>query len=163
MSTSRSTQLAGRAYAVATLPELDIWNWPLVDGGWRSWLVVLGTLSAGAVAWRISSSPLMGLLSSVVLMLSMWRFWLPVRYHIHGRGIIENCLGRRRLIPWRSIEQCRLRKHGVVIRLDPKQLWFDGFGATYIQGRDQQESLAAVIHFYRKTDPNHAVDPTNVP
>jgi hypothetical protein len=153
--------MTGRAYSAATLPELDLWNWPLVHGGWRSWLIVAGTLAVGAAAGWVSASPLMGLLSTVAVMLSMWRFWLPVRYYIRGRGIVEEYLGRRHLIAWRSIKHCRLRKQGVVILFDDKQLLMDAFGAKYIEGRDQQEQLAAVINFYRQSDSNDTLDPAD--
>jgi hypothetical protein len=161
MSTSRSTPSSSRAYAVAALPELNLRNWPLLHGGWRSWLVVLATLALGLTAWRAAGSAAMGLMSSGVLMLSMWRFWVPVRYYIRGRGIVEECLGRRRLIAWRSIKQCRLRNRGVVLLFDDKQLLFRGFGARYIEGRDQQEQLAAVISFYRQSDPRELLDPSD--
>ena len=153
MSTAPSTQPAARIFAVQSFPELDLWNWPLIDGGWRAAPIVVGTAAVAAFAWQMADSLAMGLLTAVVLMLAMWRFWLPVRYHVRGRGIIENCLGRQRLIPWRAIAQCRLRKRGVVLLFRNQDLLFDGFGAKYIDGRDQRDRLIEVINFYQQPDP----------
>jgi hypothetical protein len=162
MSTTRSTSASGRIPSPGAFPELNLRNWPLGQNGWRSWLVVVGTAGMGLVAAGVSGSVAMGILSSGVLMLSMWRFWIPVRYYIRSRGIVEQSLGRRRLIPWHAIRQCRLRKQGVVLLLDDKQLLFDGLGAKYIEGQDQQQSLVAAINFYRQSDPRDELDPTDL-
>ena len=152
MSTAPSTQPAARVYAVQSLPELDLWNWPLIDSGWRAVPIVVGTAAVAVVAGKTSHSLAMGLLTGVVLMMAMWRFWLPIRYYVRGRGIIENCLGRRRLIPWRAIAECRLRKRGVVLLFRNEDLLFDGCGAKFIDGRDQRDRLVEVINFYRQPD-----------
>jgi hypothetical protein len=134
------------------MPEFDIWNWPLVDGGWRAAPVVVGTAALATYAGRVADSLAMGLITAGVLVLSTWRFWLPVRYHVRSRGIVENCLGRRRLIPWQAIRHCHLRKRGVVLRFRKPDQWIDVDGIRYLEGRNQRGQLAECIHYYRQPD-----------
>jgi hypothetical protein len=137
---------------VESFPDLDVRNWPLVDCGWLGVLVVVLTLALGVMAWRMTESPAMGLTACSAIALSMWQFWLPVRYRLRGRGIIRDCLGHRRLIPWRAIEDCRLLTRGVAIRLRRQDVLLDLFTEHYIGGREQRDELLAAIESYRQAD-----------
>jgi hypothetical protein len=159
VSTARTKTPAARNTRLASFPETDLWNWPLLDGGWRAWLVVGGTLGLGLWAWRLSESVAMAVLACLALMLAMLPFWLPTRYHLRGRGIVVSGLGRRRLIPWDAIEDYRVRRRGIVIVLRSRNVCFDGFGAKYIDGRGRRDELVAVIDFYRQA----ATGPTSTP
>ena len=153
MSTAPSSPHSSGRYSVGSLPEFDVRNWPLIDGGWRSVLVVVATVMVGFLSSRISGSRPMGLLASLALMLAMWPFWLPVRHSIRGRGIVVNCLGYRRMIPWRLVKRWRLRKRGVVLLFHDKDLFFDGFRSKYIDGRGRRDELIETVQFYCRPDP----------
>ncbi len=94
----------------------------------------------------------MGLLAMAAVVVSMWRFWLPVHYRLQGRGIEQVCLGWRRLIPWRSVRQCRIQRRGVLILFERDDVLFGRFLASYVEWHDSREEVVDAIHFYCQTN-----------
>jgi hypothetical protein len=144
-ATSHASEPAGRSELV-----VEVRNWPLVDGGWTSVWVVTLTIAVALVSAQRSASPAMAILAALALMVSMWRFWLPVRYRLHINGIDERSPLRRRTIPWWAIQQCCRQERGVLIRFRRDGALASSTSSRLIQGHDQQSAmLAALEMFYR--------------
>ena len=129
------------------MPEVVVRNWPLVDGGWLRVVVALGTVAVGSIAWWQTENVALALASILAVGMSMWRFWLPVVFRIHRRGIDERCLIWRRSVGWRNIQACRMLERGALVRCRPVEQ-FDGRPLRYIEWHDQREAVIEALNFY---------------
>ena len=129
------------------MPAVSVRNWPLIDGGWRSLLTVAATVSLGIVALLQSHSTSMAILTMAAVILAMWRFWLPVHYHIHRRGIDERCLFWHRTIGWRHIQGCQMLRRGALIRCRPEG---DDLPVRvrFIEWHRQRQAIVEALTFY---------------
>ena len=95
--------------------DVEIRNWPLIDAGWVSGLIVAGTLTVcGIATWQSASWP-MGLLATAALMASMSRFWCPVVFRFDMRGFTEATRFHRRAIAWREVTSCVVQNRGILL------------------------------------------------
>jgi hypothetical protein len=95
--------------------EATVLNWPLWQEGLRAWGLLAGSLLfAAAIGWKLHSGLAMaGLI--LAFMAILWRLWLPVRYEFRRHGIVQVVLGRRRRIPWTTIDSYRVTPSGVLL------------------------------------------------
>ncbi len=130
--------------------EVLLRNWPLVHDGWRSLGVVLGTVLTAAAAYWLSGSWAMTVLTAVVLVSSMWRFWLPVRYQLTAEGIGQFSLGRRRLIPWPAVVRYRVLRRGVLLCFDRSASPLAQLATVYLAWGDQREQVMSMVDVFTR-------------
>jgi hypothetical protein len=95
-----------------------------------------------AVNWAI------GALVAVVLAVTLWRTWLPVRYELSGSGILQSVLGWRRRIPWAAVQQVELRSDGVLFSPDPIVAPLTPLRGLYLHWGEQREAVVAQLEYY---------------
>ena len=96
----------------------------------------------------------MALLSAGVLVIAMWRFWLPVRFQLTAEGISQFCLGRRRLIPWPGIVRYAVLPRGVVLFFDHGDSPLSWLSTLYLGWRGEPDRVLAMIDFFTRNGRN---------
>jgi hypothetical protein len=134
---------------VRALPEeLTIVDWPLRDQPVSASLAL--TLVAGAtwLAVWATKSVVAGTFVAVVLAVTLWRTWLPVRYQLGSGGVVQSVLGWRRRIAWSAIRHYEVRTDGVVLSPDVAAPQLTSVRGLYLHFGSQQEAVLAQLDYY---------------
>ena len=125
---------------------------------WRSWplreRLVLGALVLATWATAVvgiqqyTESLSMALLAGAALMVSLWRFVVPVVFELDVDGVHQWILGRHVQIPWPSVRQYRVFSDGVLLLPYAESCPIDAFRGLYLPWRDRREEVLANIRFY---------------
>src|SRR4051794_35852233 len=128
--------------------EVTIDDWPLRD---RPLAASLGlTLSAGLTwlaVWATGNVAL-GAAIGAVLLLTLWRAWLPVRYQVGSGGIVQSVLGWRRRIAWTSIRRYEPRDDGVLLFADATAVGFSPLRGLYLHCGGQREAVITQLQHH---------------
>ena len=84
----------------------------------------------------------------MLLAITLWRTWLPVRYQIGGGGIVQVALGRRRRIPWTAILRYEVRPGGVLLLPDAIVTPLSPLRGLYLPWGGQREAVLASCEYY---------------
>src|SRR5262245_49012800 len=128
--------------------DVMIDDWPLRDRPLSSSLAV--TLAAGAswlAAWT-TDDPAAGAVMGVILALTLWRTWLPVRYQLGSGGVVQSVLGWRRRIAWMAIRRHELRWDGVLLFPDGVYTPLGPLRAIYVHWGSNRDAVLAQLDFY---------------
>ena len=147
IESSTMSSIADRPFKHESTPNQDIQvlNWPLVQDGWRSVAYVFVTVSTGMAVYWGTQNGLTTAFAISALMISMWRFWLPVQFRLSHLGIIQTCLGRRHLYQWKTIRRCDALHNGLLILFNTDRSSLALFSSLYIGWRDQREQMLAFV------------------
>lgn len=148
--------------------ELQMVDWPLRQRPLRTLLLLGGMVTAGLYAASTMSQPWLAVIALVLLLASIWRTWIPVRFELGPRGITERTLGRTRRIPWRDVARWEIHQRGVLLVADQEASAFSPLRGLYIHFPREPERLREVLDFYlgprprglRKEDASGSISPT---
>ena len=105
--------------------------WLVFDQKWSA--VVLGLATAGVclAAWHYGSTAatVVGLL---LICLTLWYIFLPVRMEINSTGIIRTALGRKWVIRWGDIRAYQIRYNGLLLLTQQERFTLDPFCAFFL-------------------------------
>ena len=118
--------------------DIQVLNWPLVQDGWRSLMYVFLTVGTGIAVYLGTQHGLTTALAISALIISMWRFWLPVQFRFSHLGIIQTCLGRRHLYQWKTVRRCDALQNGLLILFNTDRSSLALFSSLYIGWREQR-------------------------
>lgn len=146
MSTARSV-IASESGPVPP-PGVAIVDWPVRDAAWRC-LIVLGTttLLAALMGWWSQSVP-MGSLIQIVLLLALWRLWLPVTYRLDRDGVVETVWKRWRHIDWLTITRVQIQNRGVLLIADRTNTPLAAIHGIFIPWKDKRAEVLDVIEHF---------------
>ncbi|MHB0957370.1 MAG: hypothetical protein ACYC6N_09970 [Pirellulaceae bacterium] len=107
---------------------LQVVNWPVRDDPLSALIggAICGTM--GLVAGGLSASWSMGLLTTLVGMLCLWKLWIPIVCELGPAGITFRMFRFRRHMAWRQIEWVSPAARGV---------WIGGSEAATRPGSDR--------------------------
>ena len=88
--------------------------WLVADQKWSVVVLGLVTTSVCLIAWNYGSN-VMAFVSLLLILLTIWYIFVPVRLEINSHGIVRTILGRRRIIRWSDINGYQIRHNGVLI------------------------------------------------
>lgn len=128
-----------------TPPEVEVLNWPLVQDGWRSVFYLLLTIACISLLFYLSGSAACALLGCLAILISLWRFWLPVRFQLSPLGIVQTCLGRQRFIAWSNVRRCERLQSGILFFFSTDRSPLALLSTLYISWRDQQNPFLELI------------------
>lgn len=94
--------------------QLEMTCWPLTHRPVFAVCLLVGVFLLAAVFGYITGSALYAGTSLLVLLLVLWRLWVPVRIRIGANGIVQTVAGREFHIAWRAIGSVRYA-HGACI------------------------------------------------
>ncbi len=131
--------------------DLALNVWGLRDLGWFGWINLLAAIAVSyGVNW-LTGWPPAGWAVLVVLAITLWRFWLPVRYELGPQGISQVALGRATRIPWTAILNYEIRSRGVLLYPDAVLTLLSPLRALYLPWGRQGEQVRAHIEYYLST------------
>ena len=128
--------------------EVLIDDWPLRDRPMASSLGL--TLAAGLVwlaVWATRNVPV-GAAIGAVLLVTLWRTWLPVHYELGSGGIVQSVLGWRRRIPWTAIRRYEPRSDGVLLFADATTVGFAPLRGLYLYCGDKRDAVIAQLQHH---------------
>jgi hypothetical protein len=103
----------------------------LIDQKWS--VAVLGLVTTGVCLsiWHISGglSMIAGLL---LVLLTVWYIFLPVRMEINSNGIIRTALGRKWFIRWSDIRAYQIRYNGLLLLTQQERYALEPFCAFFL-------------------------------
>ncbi len=130
----------------STPADVEVLNWPLVQDGWRSVIYFLLTVGFTSTLFYLSGSPTSAALGCLAISISMWRFWLPVRFQLSPLGVVQICLGRQRFIPWRHIKRHETLRSGVMLFFSTERSPLSLLSTLYIGWREQRTAFLQLIN-----------------
>jgi len=103
----------------------------LIDQKWNA--VVLGLITAGVclVSWQYSGGLAM-LIGVLLILLTVWYIFLPVRLEINANGIVRSALGRKWYIRWSDIRAYQIRYNGLLLLTQQERFALDPFCAFFL-------------------------------
>lgn len=105
-------------------------------------------IAVGLIAYYASHSSSLGILCTLLLLLTSWRMWLPAEFDIGPRGIVQKNLWGQRRIQWRSVENCQSQRKGVVVYLTTDASAAAELSNVYISGPNQVEEICEIVEYY---------------
>ena len=103
----------------------------VIDQKWNA--VVLGLVTTGVclVAWNYGGG--IALLAGLLLiLLTVWYVFLPVRLEINSSGIVRSVLGRKWFIRWSDIRAYQIRYNGLLLLTQQDRFVLDPFCAFFL-------------------------------
>lgn len=125
--------------------------WGLRDFGWFGWLnLLLAALVSYGVGW-LTGWPLAGGVVFVVLLATLWRFWLPMQFELGSQGISQTVLGRTSRILWTSVRNYQVRSCGILLYSDAVLTPLSPLRALYLPWGRQKEQVLGQVDYYLST------------
>lgn len=141
-SGSQPVQMVARP----TTPVPQAWrSWPVVDSPVEFIVLTAALALMIGVAFRFGG-PLTAITAGVVLIVASWRRYVPTFYELSALGISENCLGRKRRIPWISIDRFVLGRKGAYLSSSGAPL--ELLRGLYLPWGAQREQIVATLRYY---------------
>lgn len=128
--------------------ELHFSAWPLRDEGVAPWLLLTVSAALAIAGGYISRSLPLGLMCLAALWISLWRVWLPVRYDLGPRGVVETVLGRRHRIGWTQVARYEIRRRGVLLLATHESTPLRTLQALYVPWGRRQTEVLEIVRFY---------------
>lgn len=129
--------------------DVTLVDWPLRQRPASS-LVALGLAGGGSwlVGWATQRWEY-GALAAVVLAITLWRTWLPVRYILNSSGITQVLFGRwKRRVPWTAIGAYKIRTDGVLLVPDAVVTPLSPLRGLYLHWGHRREAVLASLEYY---------------
>jgi hypothetical protein len=103
----------------------------LIDQKWNALVLGLVTTCVCLATWQYSSGLTM-LASLLLILLTVWYIFLPVRLEINNSGILRTALGRKWLIRWSDIRAYQIRYNGLLLLTQQERYTLDPFCAFFL-------------------------------
>jgi hypothetical protein len=145
--------MPGSSQATAIRPrqaprDVQLRTWPLVDGEPLAWGCLLAAAVVFWTAAYASSSAATGAVLAGLVLVSVWRLWIPIHTELSAAGVTQSVLGRSRRIPWTAIGAIERRTHGLLILRDRGPVPLTELRGLYLPYRDQKADMLALVDFY---------------
>jgi len=103
----------------------------VIDQKWSVAVLGLVTVCVSLAAWHHGGGIVMatGLL---LIFLTVWYAFLPVRLEINNNGIIRTVLGRKWFIRWGDIRSYQIRYNGLLLLTQHERFALDPFCAFFL-------------------------------
>jgi hypothetical protein len=110
--------------------------------------MVVALAACSLAAGHFASNASMGIVAGVALALAAWRLWIPVRFEISSKGVVQSVLGRRRRIPWVEFARYDLRRRGVLLLTEMGGSPLVAFRSLYVGWNDYRQELLDLLDFF---------------
>ena len=123
-------------------------SWPLRDDVKRTSLAVGGLMAAVGGIWLLTGRILLALAALAALVLSLWRFFLPVAFELNDKGVDQRFLGRLRHISWHAIGRYEVCSAGVLVLPNRDRSVMAPFRGLYLPFGSHREEILACFRRY---------------
>lgn len=128
--------------------EVTVRFWGLRDEPLGTWLRIIVGGVASAVAGAYLGHEAWGWGTMGLMLLTLWRNWIPLRFEIGPHGITQIVLGRRTRILWTSILNYQVYSRGVLLLPDAVVVPLSPLRGLYLPWGTQKEQVLANIEYY---------------
>jgi hypothetical protein len=128
--------------------EVSLVDWPLRDEPIGSSLALALAAGAGWLTVWATGSAVMGLLIVGLLIVTLWRTWLPVRYQLGSGGVVQSVLGWQRRLAWLEIDRYQLQPDGVILYHAADGAPLAVVSGAYLHWGEQKDKVLAILKFY---------------
>lgn len=128
--------------------ELTLRDWPLVDRPVGSWSALALAIGLSCLAGWAASSVALGMAVGLLLAITLWKTWLPLRYQLGGSGIAQQFLFWRRRIPWTAIRRHELRTGGVLLVPDHELTTLAPLRGLYLHWGSRKAEVLSHLDYY---------------
>jgi hypothetical protein len=128
--------------------ETTVHFWGLRDSPLGTWLRIALGAGAAVVAGAFLGNEWWGWGTFALVLLTLWRYLIPLRFEIGPQGITQFVLGRRTRIPWTSILNYQVYSQGVMLLPDAVVAPLSPLRGLYLPWGLQKERVLANIDYY---------------
>jgi len=139
---------------VALLEPIRWRSWLLVRSPVRAAAVLLGVVAVGLVVWTATGSWLLGFLAPAAVLITLWRFFIPVTFGLNEHGVDQWVYGRRVRIPWRAIRSYQVCTAGVLLVPHSERTIMAPFRSLYLPWEGHQDEVLAYMRHYLEAPGN---------
>ncbi len=152
------SSVSGRSSDLARSAGLALlrWqSWPLKEYPLHTTLVA-GTLLAVAIAvhW-LTGRVHLAVASVIVLVVTSWRFFLPVTFELSEAGIDYWVLGRRRRLAWEAVRAWKICRDGVLLLPQEDASWAAWLNGLYVPCSRHKEQFLELLERYVAPSSQH--------
>ena len=105
--------------------------WLVTDQKWSAVVLGLVTASVCLVSWNYGGE-WMAAAGLLLILMTVWYIFLPVRLEINAYGIVRTALGRKRFIRWSDINGYQIRYNGLLLLAQQDRFALDPFCAFFL-------------------------------
>jgi hypothetical protein len=128
--------------------EVTVHYWGLRDNPLDTWLRIVIGIGAAAVVGNFLGNEWWGWGTLTLVLITLWRSLLPLRFEMGPPGIMQVVLGRRTRILWTSILNYQVYSSGVLLLPDAVLIPLSPLRGVFIPWGLQKESVLANIDYY---------------
>ena len=128
--------------------EVTVRFWGLRDDPFGTWLRIVIGIGAAIAAGSFLGNEWWGWGTFAIVLLTLWRSLIPLRFEIGPQGITQNVLGRSTRIVWTSILNYRVYSSGVMLFPDAVVVPLSPLRGLYLPWGLQKERVLANIEYY---------------
>jgi hypothetical protein len=128
--------------------EVTVHFWGLRDEPLGTWVRVILGAGAAAVVGRFLGNEWWGWGTLALVLLTLWRSLVPLRFEIGPPGVTQVALGRRTRILWTSILHYQVLSSGVLLLPDAAVTPLSPLRGLFLPWRSQREPVLANIEYY---------------
>ncbi len=128
--------------------ETTVRFWGLRDEPLGTWLRVIVGAIAAAVVGRFLENEWWGWGMFVLVLITLWRSLIPLRFEIGPHGVTQIVLGRRTRILWTSILNYQVYSRGVLLLPDAAVTPLSPLRGLFLPWVSQREAVLANIEYY---------------
>lgn len=147
METSGKTAPPSLRIRVAPV-EVTVRYWGLRDEPLGTWFRVLMGGVASAVAGHFLGHEGWGWGTLALILVTLWRNLIPLRFEIGPHGITQVGLGRKSRILWTSILNYQVLANGVLLLPDAAVTRLSPLRGLYLPWGTQKEQVLANVEYY---------------
>ena len=103
----------------------------ITDQKWSAAVLGLVTTGVCLLAWHYSGG-IAAASSLLLILLTVWYIFLPVRLEINAGGIVRSALGRKWFIRWGDIQAYQIRHNGLLLLTQQERFVLDPFCAFFL-------------------------------
>lgn len=120
-------------------------SWPVRQRPLRAMLALGLLLAVGFGVQWLTGRWHLAAVSVAALILTSWRFFLPVTFQLTQSGIDYRVLGRRRHIAWESIRSCKILADGVLLLPHQDESLIGRLNAVYVPWNGHKQQVLALL------------------
>ncbi len=147
---SRKTTHAKASGPIVLDPPPSVsWRvWPLFNQPLRGAGIMTATALAGLIIYWATGRPQLGLLVTVALLASIWRFFLPSSFELNRYGLNQQRFGQQRRVPWKSIRRHERCQTGVLLLPHTDDCPLDRLRGLFLPWADNRTEVLTHIDFH---------------
>lgn len=115
-------------------------------------MLIAGLLTAALVVRMATSQTYLAIAALAVLLIALWRYFVPVTFELSSDGVTQSVLGRKRRIPWRAIARHETADAGVLLLGEEDPSLMAPLRGLYVPwGSHRDEVLRHMSYYLGKT------------